>query len=97
MRQRRWILTLVFSGLFILSHGLAAQERVSCEEQLARTTEELQILQDQHALITIPRAEADQRMLISLRRQLEQAQAQMRKLEQEALAAKPTQPVENQP
>lgn len=52
----------------------------ACEDQLASVREELIILQDQHAMITIPRAEADQRLIIVLRRQLEQAKMTIKQL-----------------
>lgn len=71
--------------LFILLVGhfssVFAQESITCEQRLEVVREELTILQDQHAMITIPRAEADQRMLISLRRQLEKVQQSVRELE----------------
>lgn len=80
MRRRTAVLVCI---VLLASPGLFAQERPqeSCEQRLATLEETFAILQDQHALITLPRAEADQRMLIGLRRQLEQAQARIRELE----------------
>ena len=67
--------------------GSDAQESGSpsdtCVERLAKTEEELITLQDQHAMITLPRAEADQRTLIRLRRRVDHLQARVNELEQQ--------------
>ena len=55
----------------------------TCVERLAKIQEELIILQDQHAMITLPRAEADQRTLIRLRRLVEELQTRVKNLEQQ--------------
>ena len=60
-----------------------AQPSQNCEERLTVLQEDYAILQDQHAMITIPRAESDQRALIKLRRDLERAQHRIKVLEAE--------------
>ena len=55
----------------------------TCVERLAKTEEELITLQDQHAMITLPRAEADQRALMRLRRRVDHLQTRVNELEQQ--------------
>ena len=77
-------LTPTFSFAQRLSQPSLSQPPQNCEERLSVLQEEYAILQDQHAVITIPRAEADQRMLIKLRRDLEWAQQRLKVLEAES-------------
>lgn len=81
-----------FLVFFVCASRSGAQESSlpgdSCVERLAKAEEELITLQDQHAVITLPRAEADQRSLIRLRRRVEELQARINHLEQHIAKAK---------
>ena len=77
-----------FVLVFLMStSGSDAQESSgpsdTCVERLAKTEEELITLQDQHAMITLPRAEADQRALMRLRRRVDYLQTRVKELEQQ--------------
>ena len=73
---------LVFIGFFLLPCIVLAQNNTDdCKKQLEYTEELFAILQEQHTSITLPRAEADQRVLIALQRQVDKLQARIQELE----------------
>ena len=81
MRFLVWV-CLFLAGSFVPILSFAQpQQAQNCEEHLRVLQEDYAILQDQHAMITIPRLEADQRTLIKLRRDLERAQHRIKMLE----------------
>ena len=77
---------LLICGLFLCSGVAFAQD--SCPQDLARAKEDLAILQDLHGLITVPRAEADQRTLILIQRKYVEMEKQLRQTEAELASLK---------
>lgn len=76
---------LCIIGLYSTLFGQesSAQKSATCEQELKDVREQLVILQDQHSMITIPRAESDQRSIIALRRQLEQANMKIKQYDEQ--------------
>ena len=78
------VIFLIFIGFFLLPCTVLAQNsNDDCKKQLEYAEELFAILQEQHQHITLPRAEADQRVLIALQRQVGKLQARIQELEKQ--------------